>query len=706
MRFFPRLDIKPTYREPDTKEREGKKKRRKYVLYELLRCNSSMFSSNTSCSHYFFFFFFGCVPETIRSYIYIYFQALSFSFPAIIIFCMMGSTCSSPRYRRGGFAAFVLLCFSGILSVLFLLCCSAAAATVNTNTEAAKWSMSERLKEIGLTTTNQKIPLLGYVDMENMERGFPYEYFFENGITHLVVQGLHLNCNTMKIERDGLPKDDEWARLHAVAQKYGAKLLLGIGGGDEASDLLEHCINLYFFAQDHYDEDRRSRLALYEGLAEMLVDRDFDGVDIDYRPRHREMSEHMYWGARNIGRDLRELVEKIREIRQTDGERKKKKAVRKYDRFLVSVSLFSSGGSLVVVEKGELEKHVDILHWRLYHHGVDNHFYLQKGHSVPSGPLDAMRKRKDHQRGVGPATEHEVGHGDQHGQFYHHSSVNSTVAQLRNIAEGRLVAHKGGDLITWSRDKRVYMEDVVEDGVVHPLDPQGLQKVSAEALKNLFTNNICLKEDEKSDLQQGSRILHVFSIPCFGGDTLHHTLPYSSIISQVREIAGDGDISHVYILEGVGFDNVLSVKEKLRLGMQLGFAGAALVHLEHDVLPTGYTPVNIPPLHKGMDLSGPRKPASTLPPVPALPRDSLLGAVKEELDAWEEPSKRDYACTLHPSDVEEYLFLPGVYMPQLHRSNPIPLPPHSYVQEKLDRHHEDADRVEKEGFQHTIEDDL
>lgn len=126
------------------------------------------------------------------------------------------------------------------------------------------------VRRLSGTTVQSTLPVYAYLS-SLPPVGFPYHYYFEQGVTHLVFPGVSFDAKSIALlglntpsqlvspsprsndTSDGvedehkqekedaakggyhagdgvLPHPAEWARIHDVARRYNAKLILGIGG--------------------------------------------------------------------------------------------------------------------------------------------------------------------------------------------------------------------------------------------------------------------------------------------------------------------------------------------------------------------------------------------------------------------------------------------------------------------------------------------
>lgn len=512
-------------------------------------------------------------------------------------------------------------------------------------------------------------PVYGYLSKLPAE-GFPYEYYFENGVTHLVFQGISFDHktyyltgtiprgefpNAMKGEtatpssgtnatnetevahlkpvkdlpRVILPSPGEWARVREIARHYQAKLILGIGGLDwltrpgadqedgssqkkkkrtfiesgafDTSDVwgldgychpddliqkgLDNTLHLYFYFAKADEEFRRRRRLEVKHLAKLIVDWDFDGVDVDYRGRRGIGKSTLFVAVKNLLRDIREEVEKLRLERS-----QRSASTFWYPHFLTSATLPATEKAMAAIGISEnFNDAVDVVHWRLQNAPLNDNFFFEKGFEMlEKSPLtsavelrndtldsteeaeedrttlpdeEAVKEGEAPQRraipeedGAGWVVGRELGHGPQHGSFYYHSNLNYTVYHALHIAESRYaseVEHR--DMGEWYKYARVTWEDerVLEDAPRYLYRPDVVERRKTDMIHGRMS--LCTPAGPVQEAMDASgtadgtpnsanqharedhpRLIHSLMLPFFGMDTLRGFQSYHEIIDDIQ----------------------------------------------------------------------------------------------------------------------------------------------------------------------------
>eukprot|EP00796_Vickermania_ingenoplastis_P006995 gene6995-4959_t len=575
-------------------------------------------------------------------------------------------------------------------------------------------------------STISEYPVFAYLPYYRLpQRGFPYHYYFENGVTHLIFYGLTIDEETLtmrgqRLEDRQLPAPAEWVQLRALARQYKAKLLLSFGGPGQRSAGLTSVIHLYFYNVDSDKPRRAKRNQLIKDIAKFYVEWDFDGLDVDWKIDAADKANdnaHFWIGIRNFLRDVKEEVMILRAKRTMKPHFGLK-------HFFTSLTMAPTPDNMAVAQLGNLSAYIDVIHWMLYDDAPERSFLQHtRGES---------NKEKE---------RHEIGHGPQHDSYFHHASLNYTIWMAMRIAESRVAARRGEDMAKWSRQQRIRLEDevILDDLPEYHVDMKEYNRLKdavAAELTPFPTTFPVSPEQEETDkrkryyYEKKGDCMHTIGIPFYGVDIRRGPLMYSTIMKEVRErMKAEGregwqeydpddkkllaknphlrDWEKIYILDGMGFDNVEVIRQKMRIASQLGFGGVMIWEIGQDEYPKNYQHLTIPPLPApppeekkhyneltdderiileakekkspgGLDLSVSLPMEynfETLPKAPKAPARSLLRAIHEEVELWNSEAelnkeKKDRIKNQDP-DVH-YLHPPSQYIPRLHKSSRKP----------------------------------
>lgn len=580
---------------------------------------------------------------------------------------------SSSRFHRFGSVGAPLL---ALLLLLFLV-----AGTIQAAAKPAQAGSAEA----AATSTDPPFHAFGYIPFHRP--GFPYHYYYHHGITHLVFQGIFVDDHTLTLrglhEQDRhVPGPDEWKRVRSDAYHHGAKLLLSIGGSeDKKVKGLSIVFRTYFMLQPSEAEMREKRRRVISEMAKFLVERELDGINVDWEPAHAQET-NMWLGMSYFLRDLHTEVGKLRAAP-----------------LFTSIVMDPHPRNAGMVFIAKLAENVNVVQWSTTNDKVDHAFF-----SLPQDEKERNRIA--------------LGHGVQPNAYLYHSSLNFTMSSLMMVSQGRIAAHQGESMGVWFKRRIVSREeDVLLDGhSIHSIQPQRYQEV-CEGVRSLpahekhyrvslsaeeeaerahqhqhhrnkdeassgagveaedeededMTGVVGLEdeEDEHYGSHRADDVHHMLVIPFYGVDSRYGVRPYRSILPEVREMllkevgesGGEGAVEKrwrsISVVNGMGFDSADIIRRKIQMARDFGLTGVSFFNLYQDILP------HIPqPPPKG-------KKGHASPPPPDAPPYALITEVSAAL---RDVRSHTPSCQLHPMD-PGLLHPPAVFKHRLHFSGRRP----------------------------------
>lgn len=114
--------------------------------------------------------------------------------------------------------------------------------------------------------------VFGYLP-EYRQARFDYEAVFRAGLTHLIFFSAEVDPATLRLAHvdDRLPAMAEWRQIRSLADQYGVKLMLCLGGGGRSAGFAGLVAS-----------DERRRLAFIDEVNAVVLARQLDGIDINW----------------------------------------------------------------------------------------------------------------------------------------------------------------------------------------------------------------------------------------------------------------------------------------------------------------------------------------------------------------------------------------------------------------------------------------
>ncbi|KPA77886.1 Chitinase [Leptomonas pyrrhocoris] len=215
--------------------------------------------------------------------------------------------------------------------------------TAPATTDAARSSSSSN------SSAAPPFAVFGYLP-EYRQLRFDYEAFFRSGLTHLIFFSAEVDPTSLQLTHvdDRLPSREKWKTLRELADTYGVKLLLCIGGGGRSAGF------------PRLVGDVLGRRRFVSEVGRVLHERDLDGVDFNWE-YPSSMPEWL-----NFGQFLTELRSALN--RTTAGDHHG----RRVGPALITMALHPHPRIPHVLRVSHVLPSLDYLHWMAYDHIIAN----------------------------------------------------------------------------------------------------------------------------------------------------------------------------------------------------------------------------------------------------------------------------------------------------------------------------------------------